>query len=566
MHRFALAVCLLIAACESRAADSAGSSAAATGAQPYFTEITAEAGFGGRLERPIDASYFMPDSMGPGCALFDCDGDGDLDAYLVQGLRDAEGRVANPGGRNRLLKQEHGHFVDASASSGAAHEGYGMGVATGDVDNDGDVDLFITNFGPSALLLNCGDGTFDDATARAGFDAEPRDTWGASAGFFDYDGDGWLDLYVSRYLAYDAKVEGKNAAGQSDYPSPAQFKGLADSLYHNDGDGTFTDVSRASGIGATPGKGLGVAFTDLDGDGRVDVFVANDGEANFAWIQRENGRFENRAYDLGLAVNSLGRPQANMGVALGDCDGDGDLDLFVTHLVQETSTLFRRDASGRFADGTAASGLGGPSLDFTGFATAFADLDLDGDLDLLAINGRILRRVPHPRAKLSPHWTPYGEPNQLFLNDGRGRFAEAAEACGAFCAQAEVGRGLALGDLDDDGDLDALVSNGDGTFQLFRNDAPRQGHYLIVRALDSAHHRDAYGARVEVAAAGRTFVREITATQGYLSSSDPRAHFGLGAVASVEAIRVHWPDGLSETFGGGAVDVVRTLQRGTGRP
>jgi hypothetical protein len=533
---------------------------------PIFVDITATTSIGPRLARPIGTSWFMPDSMGPGCALFDCDGDGDLDMYLVQALRDAEGKLDPREGRDRLLRQEPGgRFVDAPNALEGVRDGYGMGVAAGDVDNDGDVDLYVTAYGPSTLLANRGDGTFDDATARAGLDGEPRDTWGASAGFFDYDADGWLDLFVTRYLAYDAAIEGKNASGQSDYPSPAQFNGLAASLYHNDGDGTFTDVSASSGIASQPGKGLGLALTDLDGDGRLDAFVANDGEANSAWIQVGEGRFENRAYELGLAVNNLGRPQANMGVAVGDADGDLDLDLHVTHLVQETSTYFRR-AGKRYEDGTAASGLGAPSLDFTGFATCFADLDLDGDLDLVAINGRILRRVPHPRAKLDPHWTPYAEPNQLFLNAGDGRFTESSGACGDLCARAEVGRGLALGDIDGDGDLDALVSNSDGSFQLFRNDAPHTGHWLILRALDPALRRDVYGARIEVRAGGRALLREVGVEQGYLSSSDPRAHFGLGSFASIESIRVHWPDGRSETFDGGAVDAARTLTKGSGRP
>jgi enediyne biosynthesis protein E4 len=513
--------------------------------------------------RPVREDYFMPDSMGPGCAFLDFDNDGDLDLYAVAGFQDREGRLVTPEGANRLYRQDPGLvFTDVTAQSGAGHQGYGQGVAVGDVDNDGDLDLYVTNFGPGALLVNRGDGTFEDATERSGI-VDPG--WGTSCGFFDYDADGFLDLFVARYVAFTPGAVGRDAGGRPDYPSPWMFTGNADALFHNDGDGTFTDVSASSGIGAALGKGLGVVFTDLDGDGRIDLFVANDGEPNFAWIQRDGGRFEERASALGLAVGGFGRPQANMGIAPGDCDGDGDLDLFVTHLVQESNTLFVRGGDGRFEDRTLASGLGAASLDFTGFGTLFLDVELDGDLDLAVVNGSIARRRPFPGAGTSAHWSAYAEPNHLYLNDGAAHFARAKEGCGDFCSAIEVGRGLASGDVDGDGDLDLLVSNGDGTLKLYRNETAREGHWLLVRAFDPALGRDAYGAVIEIEGGGGKWTREISPVQSYLSSSDPRAHFGLGPLSKLERIRVHWPDHSREEFDGGDVDRVVVLNKGAGR-
>ena len=362
--------------------------------------------------------YFMPDSMGPGCALFDADGDGDLDAFFVQGIRAADGKLQSEAGRDRLLLQAaDGKFSDASANSGVDDPRYGMGTAVADVDGDGDLDLFVSNYGSSRLYLNRGNATFEDATEAFGIAEEG---WAASAGFFDYDADGRPDLFVVRYLEFDIKIVGADSAGQPDYPSPLAFKGLPARLWHNEG-GRFRDVSRESGISSGVGRGLGLAFTDLDGDGRMDVFVANDSEPNFAWIQSSPGHFENRAFAMGLAVNRVGRPQANMGVTVGDCDGDGTLELFITHLVAETNILYRKSGEKKYSDATEGSGLGGPSLDLTGFGTSFADIENDGDLDLLVVNGRIMRRGPHGAARLSAHWLPYAEENQLYFNDGTGQ-------------------------------------------------------------------------------------------------------------------------------------------------
>jgi hypothetical protein len=530
---------------------------------PFFVDATEAWGVDVDLDRAAPGSYFMPDSMAGGVALFDADGDGDLDLYLVHGRWDVARRAPAADGVNRLLLQgDDGVFRVTPDAAGAADAGYGMGVAVGDADNDGDLDLYVANYGPDAFYRNRGDGTFENATADAGIG---NDAWSASVGFFDADGDGWLDIFVTNYLAYDSVREARDAAGRPDYAAPSVSPGVPDVLYRNTGDGTFTDVTEAAGL-ATPGRGLGVIFDDLDGDGHIDVYVANDGDPNFAWISQADGTFVDRAALLGLAVNSYGRPEAGMGIARGDVDGDGAEDLLLTHFVQETNTLYRRLGSGQFSDETLARGLAGPSLDRTGFGAAFFDLELDGDLDLFIANGRVFRRRPLAGARLSDHWNSYGEPNQLFVNRGGGRFAEVAVGCGPACNDIEVSRGLVAGDLDRDGDVDLVVTNANGTVRLYRNETPRQGHWLAVRAIDPALRRDAIGARIEVRLDRRVLVRTVTAARSYLSSADLTTHFGLGEAERVDRILVRWPDGAIEHFDGGDVDRLRVIRRGEGRP
>ncbi len=536
----------------------------APGENPWFVDVTAELGLDFRVDRAVQRDYFMPESMAAGCALLDYDNDGDLDIYVVNGFRGPGGELRTPRGANRLYRQDaEGRFTDLTDEAGVGDRGYGMGVATGDIDNDGDVDLYVTNYGPDALYRNNGDGTYAEITARAGI---KNDRWGASAGFFDYDGDGYLDLFVTNYLAYDPRVAGKDAAGRPEYAAPSMFRGVDDVLYHNQGDGTFRDVTAAAGISDSPGKGLGVFMPDLNGDGRFDVYVANDGEANFAWINQGDGTFVNQAFTAGCAVNGYGMPEASMGIAWGDCDNDGDLDFLLTHLVLETNTLYQMIAPGVFEDVTTVSGLGAATLNYTGFGTAFFDFDLDGDLDLLTVNGRVLRTLPHPKARVSAHWNPYAEPNQMFANDGRGRFEDISSSCGRLCSDVTVSRGLAVGDIDRDGDLDVLVTDGSGEARIYRNQTPSSGHWLIVRAIDPALRRDAVGAVVEVVAGGRRLRRDVSTTYSYLSAGDPRVHFGLGSSGTVDRIEVVWPDRSREVFTGPAVDRVVELVKGTGRP
>jgi hypothetical protein len=487
----------------------------------------------------------------------------DLDVYLVNGAyRAPEKRKAEPL-RNHLFRQESdGSFTDATDVAGIGDEGFGLGVAVGDMDNDGDPDVYVTNFGPDTLYRNNGDGTFTDVSLAAGI---RNPAWSASALFFDYDLDGDLDLYVANYLAWDRHVPCSDRAGKPDYCGPRAYPGIADVLYRNDGDGTFSDVSAASGISGAPSKGLGVTTADFDANGYPDVFVANDAVPDQLWLNQGDGTFREGALYLGLAVDSMGSAGAGMGVALGDADGDGDLDLYVTQIFDENNDFFRNLGEMGFADETAVARLIGPDRAMTGFGTGFFDFDNDGDLDLAVANGRIMRDTLLTGGNAPHYWDHYAEPNLLFENDGHATFANVSARSGAFASLVENSRGLAFGDVDNDGDIDLLVVNEGGRARLLRNDVGHRGHWLLARAVDPRLERDALGARISVRAGGRTLRRIVAPAYSYLSSSDTRVHFGLGDAARVERIEVRWPDGRTESFPGGPADRILTLRRGEGQ-
>ncbi|HZT80288.1 MAG TPA: CRTAC1 family protein, partial [Gemmataceae bacterium] len=404
-------------------------------------------------------------------------------------------------------------------------------------------------------------------TRGAGLD-DPH--WGASACFVDYDLDGWLDLVVTHYVDYDPSQPCAGAGGQRDFCHPRTFPGTLTRLYRNRGDGSarFEDVTLKAGLGK-PGPGLGVTCADFNGDGWPDIFVANDADANRLWVNQKDGTFRDEAVGRGVAYNGMGQPQANMGVAVGDVAGTGRLDLFVTHLTEETHTLWRQqpgEPRGLFRDATAASGLAAPRWRGTGFGTALADFNHDGWLDIAVANGRVRRGPPVAADALGPFWCRYGERNQLFAGAGDGRFRDLSEDNAPLCGTPNVARGLAVGDVDGDGALDLLVTTAAGPARLFRNVAPDRGHWLLVRALDPELKRDAYGAEVTVWAGGRRWVSAVNPGQSYLCGNDPRAHFGLGEAAWVDRIEVRWPDrnGTREQFAGRAADQAVTLRKGEG--
>lgn len=523
--------------------------------------------------------YFMPDIMGSGAALCDYDNDGDLDIFLLHGS--PSGDESPNAVSNRLFRQDAGgKFVDVTVEAGlfdsGAAAGYGMGVAIGDCDNDGDLDIYVTAYGPDRLWLNNGQGKFIDATKAAGLE---NIRWGTAVSFVDYDRDGWLDLLVVNYVDYYPGSQCEDASGRRDYCGPTSFVGAGDRLYRNlGGEGAgngsgprFADVTVESGLAAKAGRGLGCYCADFNRDGLIDFFVANDMEANFLWIQQPGGKFLEQAELLGVAVNAIGQAEANMGVAWGDLNDDSFGDLFVTHLRGETNTLFLGGEGGAFIDSTPASGLGPPSLPFTGFGTAAIDVEHDGDLDLLVVNGRVKRApVVLATAPLTPFWNDYAETNLLFRNDGRGKFIDASDQSGRFAGTISIGRGLAFGDIDNDGDLDLLVSNCAGPARVYYNQLADEkksdgGRWLSVRSLDPALKRDAIGAEIVVHAGERHYRRQCNPSSSYLAANDLRMHVGIGSARSYDKVSVLWPDGNSETFPGGETNRFVVLRKGEGQ-
>jgi len=527
-----------------------------------FTDVTVELGLPEPGDWP-DGTFAMPEIVGTGLALFDRDGDGDLDLLVVR--MPPPGKPDQPAPDVLYEQREDGRFVDVTAASGLGDPGWGQGVAIGDVDNDGDGDVYLTSYGRDSFYVNDGDGTFHDATDAAGLG---DDAWSTGAAFCDYDRDGDLDLYVAHYVDYDPKAVCKDSSGMQDYCDPRNFDGVADTLYRNEGDGTFLDVTSAAGVvlpDPRKAKGLGVVCTDLTGDGFADVYVANDGEPNQLWINRGDGTFGEQGIMRGIAVNRDGVPTASMGIAVGDIDGNHEIDLMVTNLRGENNTVFGPSGGGLYRDRTAEAGMAEHDLAWTGFGCGFFDYEHDGDLDVAVVNGRVYRDPVVDGARLSPFWNSYAEPNLLFENDGGGRFRPVPDRAGAFGSRVDVHRGLAMGDIDRDGDIDLAVSSIDGSVRVYRNDAPAPGsHWVQIRAWTGP--LDAVGATVRVSAGGKSFTAPVVPSSSFLSQHDPRVHFGLGATAAIESIEVSWPDGSKERFRAEGVDRVIEIRQGEGEP
>lgn len=541
-----------------------------------FEDATEEAGLDFTHVNGMSGEMYFNEMVGAGVALFDYDNDGDLDLYLVQGHilgPDVEQGDASfePGLqgplRDRLYRNDTEtaprgsmQLTDVTETSGIDARGYGMGVAAGDYDNDGWVDLYVLNYGPNQLWRNNGDGTFTDVTARAGAD-DAR--WSVSGSFLDYDRDGWLDLYIGNYVNYSVANNVECFNNIRTYCGPDGFVPVPDRLFRNRGDGTFEDTTAASQIGREYGPALGVSTADLDGNGWIDIYVANDLSENRSWMNQGDGTFVNTAQFNGSAYNDVGDAEASMGVDAGDFDGDGDDDLFVSHLITQTNTLYVNDGNGLFEDRSTRTGLGPPSLAFTGFGTAWFDYDNDGWLDIFVANGAV-DLIPRLVQAGDPY--PLHQTNQLFRNLGGGRFTEVSSSSGPVFELSEVSRGSAFGDIDNDGDVDIVLTNNNGPARLLLNAVGNQQHWVGLRLVDPATNRDMLGTRVAVIPVGGTpSWRRVRSDGSYASANDPRVLFGLGTNSEIEGVQAIWPDGTLETWTSVQTDQWVTLSRGTGQ-
>ena len=556
-------VLVLLAGCGRPTPPDAASKSAAPVVSPshpgpaWFESVPPSSGLDFRHSAGSTGRFLLPEMETGGTGLIDFDGDGLLDVFCVDGGSADPERPAAP--RHRLFRNRGGwQFEDVTQRAGIViPDGYGMGCAVGDYDSDGWPDLYVTQLGANRLFRNNGNGTFTDVTDRAGVAVR---SWSTGAAFVDVDGDGRLDLMVVNYVRWTAALEMEcfSSGGRRDYCSPLNYNAPAPTvLFRNRGNGTFEDITVAAGLSKAYGNGFGIATGDFDGDGRVDLYVANDAMPNQLWLNQGNGRFVDDAALRGCALNALGVPRAGMGVVAFDVLQRGALDLFVTHLVGEGNGLFLNH-SGNFLDSITSDGPMAGSLPYTGFGVAFADFDNDGEADLYVANGRVRLGTDQPDPA-----DPYAEASTLRRGLGGGRFAEVPSA-GMATRELGTARGLAAGDLDNDGAVDLVVIQRNGPVRLLRNRVKSAGHWLLLQLRDAAGH-ETRNALVRVETGGRTWWRQDQPNQGYCSSNDPRVHVGLGAAKSVERVRVRWADGRSEEFGPLEADRIHQIQAGKGR-
>ncbi len=525
---------------------------------PWFEEVAKDRGIDFVFHSGHGEHYYMPEIMAGGAALFDMDMDGDLDAYLVQGghLGSENPAILS----NQLFRNSgDGRFENVTDRSGAGDPGYGMGAATGDYDNDGDTDIYVTNVAADVLLQNDGLGHFADVTAAARIGNR---NWGASASFLDYDRDGDLDLFVTNYVRWSKAIERTcvNPLGDPDYCHPLEYDApTTDVLYRNRGDGTFADVTAAAGLATAKGNGLGVVCGDFDGDGWTDIFVANDSNLDQLWMNRKDGTFIDQALLRGCALDESGKAKAGMGVSAVDVDDNGALDLLVVNLKSETDSFFLNHGH-YFTDATAVLGLAWGSDVYTRFGAGIHDFDNDGLLDLYEVSGGIVKSNAPELAR-----DPFAEPNLLFRGKPGVRFEEVLPRGGTAKILVGTSRAAAFGDVDNDGGIDVLVVNRDKHAYLLRNMVGARGNWLAFRVLN-AHGSAALGAKVRLLVNGTEKTREVRTAYSYLAASTPRLHLGLGPADEVSAVVVHWANGQREKFGAFAANQVITLEQGKGNP
>jgi enediyne biosynthesis protein E4 len=507
-----------------------------------------------------DEKYYL-ETMGTGVGWIDYDQDGLMDIFFVQSAATDIYKPAQPLRSALYHNNGDGTFTDVTEKAGLAGEGhYGQGVTVGDFDNDGYPDLYVTGYGRAILYHNNGNGTFIDVTSKAGVADEAG--WSTSAGWFDYDKDGWLDLVVTNYIEWSPKNNvwcGEHRPGYRSYCHPGNYKGQRIKLYHNNHNGTFTDVSDASGVGKPEAKGMGVVLADFNNDGWPDIAVANDSWPNFLFINKHDGTFEDDSLVSGIAASEDGRYEAGMGIDAADVDGDGWQDIYITHLDFELNRLYHNNRGGTFTDATFSSEIGNKALLLSGVSMKFLDYDNDGWTDILQLNGAMLDNIQLYHSEVT-----YPEPLLMFRNSGKGMFKKVSESLGPDFVRPIVGRGIATADYDNDGDIDIVTNNRGDSPSLLRNDGGSANHWLSVLLIGTKSNRDGIGASLNLTSDGITQFEQSKGGMGYMSASDPRIHFGLGKRNKIQSLQITWPSGQVDKLTNMPVDQIIAVKEGAG--
>jgi len=514
------------------------------------------------LKNSVSPERYSIETMTGGVAVFDYNNDGLLDIFFTNGAEIPSLKKSNPSFHNKLFRNNgDGTFTDVTEKAGLAGVGYSMGVAAGDYDNDGFVDLYVTGFNCNQLFHNNGDGTFTDVTEKAGVNGvlKPGKPWSVAAGWIDYDNNGWLDLFVVNYLDYLLSTAHICKTGNIvDYCSPNEYRGTPNILYRNNGDGTFTDVSQQSHISRYTGKGMGVAFADYDSDGFTDIFVSNDSVPNFLLHNNGDGTFTDVALQTGVAYNENGRSVAGMGIDFRDINNDGAPDIFLTAMYGDSFPLYRNSGKGQFEDVTVTTGLAVMTARFTAWGTGIFDFDNDGNKDIFAAGSAILDN------SMEVNHQPYPLPNFLYRNLGDMRFKDVSGQAGASFSVPAAHRGAAFGDLNNDGKIDIVVTLLNGESQLLMNRSQNHNHWIILKLVGVADNRDGLGTRVKITTANGVQYNEATTAVGYNSSSDKRVHFGLQNATVVDQIELVWPTGVKQVLHHVMADQVLTIVQSSG--
>ena len=526
-----------------------------------YVDVAGSAGISFQHDNAASPEKYLIETMGSGCGWIDYDQNGLLDLYLVNGAS-RRPNTSKHALRSALYRNNgDGTFTDVTIKAGVDAEGlFGMGAAVGDYDNDGCPDLFVLGYGRCILFHNNGNGTFTDVTDRAGVGNLRK--WGSSAAWFDYDNDGLLDLVIANYVDWSPEENfwcGDKGPGLRSYCHPDVYRGQPPTLYHNNGDGTFSDVSKRSGVGIRPGNGLGVVTFDYDNDGWQDIFITNDQMPNFLFHNNRDGTFREIGYSAGVAVGIDGQFEAGMGTDAADTTGSGRSDLIVTHLDQQLARLYQNVGEGYFEDATFRSKISYATFHLSGFGTRFMDYDNDGARDLFMANGHVLDNIQRYHAE-----TTYAEPKLMFRNVGHGIFENVSDQLGADFLLPRVSRGAAIGDFDNDGDLDIIISNNGQAPQLLRNDGGNANHWFQLLLIGTRSNRDAVGARVKVTAGDLVLYDEKKGGMSYQSAQDPRLHFGLGQHSTVEEVEIKWPSGELTKLTNIKSDQILAIEEGKG--